>query len=187
MPSITTNILADATNGFRNGLRRVTNGQLIERPRAKGKENYPCLPSPIITDHEANLHRWDPVDGMIIIKVSVPSTDDIWRFKVSQNTSFRAFRARVEVKVGFAVTFAEGPNPQARRIHSDDGFRRWVSARVKNGRNHPITALHRQFHSLSYPTTPTSPLSPMFPSTPVTPTSPPPPYQDFMHQPLPPF
>lgn len=187
MPSKSSNILSDATNGFRNGLRRVANGQLIERPRAKGKENYPGLLSPIIVNPPTDPHHWNPVDGMIVIKVSIPSTDDIWRFKVHQNISFRAFRAMVELKVGFPVCLVDGPNPQARRIHSDEGFRRWVATRVKNGRNHPITAHKRQLHSLSYPTTPTSPLSPTLPSTPVTPTSPPPPYEDFVRRSLPPF
>ena len=164
-------ILSDATNGFRNGLRRMTNAH-PDRPLAKGKENYPSVASPtqpLATS--ADRHRWDPVDGRIIIKVSVPSTDDIWRFKVHENISFRAFRAKVELKVGFAVVFTDG-DPAGRRIISEDAFKRWVAGRVKNGRNHPLTAHKKQNLFITNPSTPTSPLSPTFPSTPTTPLSP---------------
>ncbi|KIP09899.1 hypothetical protein PHLGIDRAFT_45214, partial [Phlebiopsis gigantea 11061_1 CR5-6] len=91
------------------------------------------------SEASTDLHRWDPVGGKIIIKVSVPSTDDIWRFKVQEHVSFRAFRAKVELKVGFAVVFTDR-DPAGRRIVSEDAFRRWVAGRVKNGRNYPITA-----------------------------------------------
>lgn len=177
MSSKSRTILADATSGFRNGLRRMTSAN-AERPLAKGKENYPSQPrnlsAPSTTQPYAtsvDLHRWDPVDGKIIIKVSVPSTDDIWRFKVSENISFRAFRAKVEVKVGFAVVFTDGDS-MGRRIVSEETFKRWVAGRVKNGRNHPITVHKKQHLFITSPSTPTSPLSPKFPSTPTSPLSP---------------
>lgn len=170
-------ILADATNGFKNGLRRMTSPQ-SERPLAKGKENYPSQsrnvssPSPTQpSDALVDLHRWDPVDGMIIIKTSVPSTGDIWRFKVPENISFRAFRAKVELKVGFAVAFTDG-DMSGRQVVSDDGFKRWVAGRVKKGRNRPITVHKKQHPFVLNPSTPTSPLSPTFPSTPTTPVTP---------------
>ena len=169
-------ILADATNGFRNGLRRMTNPQM-DRPLAKGKENYPSQarnPSTPSTTHPSEAsdpHRWDPVDGKIIIKVSVPSTDDIWRFKVPENISFRAFRTKVELKVGFACVFMDG-DPAGRRIVSEEAFKRWVATRVKNGRNRPLTVHKKQHPLIATPSTPTSPLSPTFPSTPLSPLTP---------------
>ncbi|KAI0685754.1 hypothetical protein BC835DRAFT_1246905, partial [Cytidiella melzeri] len=122
--------------------RRMASGQLSEKPRARGKENYaPVAPPPALPSYSPDLHQWDPVDGMIVIKVSVPSTDDIWRFKVPLTMSYRAFRAKVELKVGFAVSFADGPTTsRARRVGSEERFRRWVAGRVKNGRNCPLTA-----------------------------------------------
>ncbi len=162
MPSI----LTDATNGFRNGLRRMTSGQLVDRPRPKGKENYPSdaqlngSASPTFSSFDP--HRWDPIDGTIVIKVSVPATDDIWRFKVPQNISLRGFRAKVELKVGFAVMFAESSTTHSRRITSEENFKRWTAGRVKDGRNRPLVALKKQYHTNSFPSTPTSPLSPTF-------------------------
>lgn len=177
MPSKPGAILADATSNFRNGLRRMASGPLSDRPRAKGKENLPpyphCdgTPSPIFSSG-FDPHRWDPVDGKIVVKVVVPTTDDIWRFKVPQNISLRAFRAKVELKVGFAVTFAESTAPQSRRVASEEAFRRWVANRVKEGRNTPLTALKKMQANSSYPSTPTSPLSPQLPATPLSPRSP---------------
>lgn len=172
MPSKPSAVLSDATTSFRNGLRRMTNAQPPQL-RARGKENSPPYaqyerPSSPTLPMQVDPHRWDPVDGMIIIKVSVPSTDDIWRFKVPQNISLTAFRAKVELKVGFSVSFT---NKQSKRIASQDAFHRWVAKRVKNGRNHPITA-NRQHDTARGPQTPMSPLSPTFSSTPASPTSP---------------
>jgi hypothetical protein len=168
-------ILSDATNGFKNGLRRMTTTS-ADRPLANGKENYPSRPqghsSPsTIQPLSADPHRWDPVNGMIIIKVSVPSTDDIWRFKVPDNISFRGFRAKVELKVGFAAVFME-KDVTGRRIVSEEAFRRWVAGRVRNGRNYPLVVHKRQHPFFLNPSTPTSPLSPTFPSPPLTPLSP---------------
>ena len=182
MPTTPSAILSDATSGFRNGLRRMASGNLVDRPRAKGKENRPPFilndgtPSPTFaTGFDPN--RWDPVDGRIVIKVAVPSTDDIWRFKVPHNVSLRGFRAKVELKIGFAVTFAESDAPQARRVASEEAFRRWVANRVKDGRNTPLTALRKQYPNSSYPPTPTSPLSPQLPPSPLSPHSPFTPFQ----------
>ncbi|KAI0342332.1 hypothetical protein BDW22DRAFT_1357660 [Trametopsis cervina] len=177
------NILSDATNTVRNGIRRVANSQRS----ARGKENSPPLQSPTIAPYSPDPHRWDPVAGMIILKVSVPCTDDLWRFKVSQHITYRAFRDKVERKVGFAIAFADGPTSLARRVSEEGAFRRWVAGRVKNGRNHPLTALQRDPHEMEYPSTPVSMFSPTFPSSPQTPfasSPPPPPYQDHLGQPL---
>jgi hypothetical protein len=154
----------------------MASGPLNERARARGKENYPALA--VVASRSPELHQWDPIDGTIVIKVSVPATDDIWRFKVPTNATYRAFRAKVELKVGFPVAFADGPSAQAKRVGTEEKFRRWVANRVKHGRNHPLVAFQRQQSSSSsrsdsYPVTPTLPLSPTLPSSPETPLSPP--------------
>ncbi|KAF7800362.1 hypothetical protein EIP86_011612 [Pleurotus ostreatoroseus] len=161
----------------------MTSGSLSDRPRARGKENFPPYPyhheeasSPTFAQG-FDPHRWDPVDGKIVIKVAVPATDDIWRFKVPQNVSLRGFRAKVELKVGFAVTFAESGAPHARRVASEEAFRRWVAGRVKDGRNRPLTAVKKTNPSNPYPSTPTSPLSPQLPPSPMSPRSPLTPFQ----------
>ncbi|KAI0089487.1 hypothetical protein BDY19DRAFT_106221 [Irpex rosettiformis] len=234
-----TSILADATNTVRKGLRRMASGGLTgsERPRARGKENYPLPPplptpltpffSPIAPNgvpsafplplpgtpgharrrrgseerevgedgdgreveerYTGNLHRdgnenrnrkgsWDAVDGMIVIKVSVPCTDDIWRFKVPVGVSLRSFRRKVEVKVGFAVWFVDTRGPSSsyvgargeggggwieggvgRKVGTEEGFRKWVEGRVgKDGRNTPLVAIPRRPHPHST-STPQSP------------------------------
>ena len=102
--------------------------------------------------------KWDSVDGMIIIKVSVPCTDDLWRFKVPLGVSLRSFRRKVEAKVGFLVSFVDTRVSSAysggdsgyieggvgRRVSTEEGFRRWVEGRVgKDGRNVPLVAIPR--------------------------------------------
>ncbi|GJE86418.1 hypothetical protein PsYK624_024980 [Phanerochaete sordida] len=176
-------ILTDATNQFKNGIRRMRSTQ-FDRPLAKGKENYPSpppMPSAATTPPlpsqttDADPHRWDPVNGMIVIKVSVPATDDIWRLRVAEAISLRAFRAKVELKVGFAVAFMDR-EPGGRQIVSEEAFKRWIAGRVRNGRNHPIIVVRKQQAFILNPSTPTSPLSPTLPTTPMTPITPTMPY-----------
>ncbi|GBE87577.1 hypothetical protein SCP_1102540 [Sparassis crispa] len=87
--------------------------------------------------------HWAPRHGLIVIKVWVPSTDDIWAFRVPEAESLAAFRARVAEKVGFAVRL-EGKNARtrARMLKEEGTFRTWVRGRVRSGRNHLLTA-HR--------------------------------------------
>ncbi|KAI0791443.1 hypothetical protein BC629DRAFT_1439796 [Irpex lacteus] len=206
-------VLTDATNTVRKGLRRMASGGLngggpeSERPRARGKENYPpcpqlfsptfaptapitpngppsafmlpAVPSPaamsaverqraetrrrvleghgigtggsevgqvVMVDSEERYRNWAPVDGKIIIKVSVPCTDDIWRFKVPHDVSLRTFRRKVELKVGLSVSFLDprvSPTDQdagergrgwevGKKVSTEEGFRRWIDGREQD-------------------------------------------------------
>ncbi|KAK7683171.1 hypothetical protein QCA50_013844 [Cerrena zonata] len=88
--------------------------------------------------------RWDPIDGMIFVKVHVPSTDDIWRFKVPEAITFDAFLEKVIHKLGFVVGFAKTTKPGGKLITSEDAWKKWVARRVKDGKNRPIVALELQ-------------------------------------------
>lgn len=84
-----------------------------------------------------NPRKWDPVDGKIIVKVRVPATDDIWRFKVAEDVSLVAFQQIVEAKVGFPVILGRS---ELDVISEEMQFKRWVEGRVRNGRNTLLTA-----------------------------------------------
>ncbi|KAI0827066.1 hypothetical protein BC628DRAFT_1418662 [Trametes gibbosa] len=99
--------------------------------------------------------RWAPRDGHIVIKVWVPTTDDIWAVRVPATAGggggggrecalgLAAFRARVAEKVGFAVSFAAvAADGRLRAVEDEEAFRRWVAGRVRGGRNTLLTA-HR--------------------------------------------
>jgi len=146
-------ILTDATNNFKNSVKRMRSGPLRERARAAGKENMPlgqstassALPNIIVTaasrqkllDHPS---RWEPKNGKIIIKVSVKETDDIWRFKVPHDISLCTFQDKVEHKVGFPVYFVRTPGTFHPRITNESEFSAWVAGRIQDGRNTPLTA-----------------------------------------------
>lgn len=90
-----------------------------------------------------NTAAWAPKNGKIIIKVHVPSTDDIWKLRVAEEVTLEEFRARVEEKIGFPPVFlTRSENNSGAVIHTEKAFRKWVETRVRNGRNHPITAVH---------------------------------------------
>ena len=91
---------------------------------------------------DADLSRWAAKDGKIIIKVWVPSTDDIWKLRVPEDVGLTAFRARVTAKLGFDVSFSALVCGTLRTLADDDAFREWVAGRVVNGRNSLLTA-HR--------------------------------------------
>ncbi|KAI0635294.1 hypothetical protein C8Q77DRAFT_1156606 [Trametes polyzona] len=86
--------------------------------------------------------RWAPRGGQIVIKVWVPTTDDIWKVRVPAGTGLAAFRARVEAKLGFAPSFSAVVEGRLRTVGDEDAFRRWVAGRVREGRNTLLTA-HR--------------------------------------------
>lgn len=152
MPSSfsTVAILADATNGFRNNVRRMRSRTLWDQPRTFGKENIApylhlaTVPDVLVTNtlsrpstpRNSDPHKWDPVDGKIIIKVHVPVTDDIWRFKVPEDVSLSTFHQKVEAKVGFPVVLGISELSTI----SETQFQQWVGKRVRNGRNTPLTA-----------------------------------------------
>ncbi|THH32580.1 hypothetical protein EUX98_g1609 [Antrodiella citrinella] len=150
-------ILTDATSGFRNNVRRMRSRTLWDQPRTittntNGKENLPylriaTLPDVLVTTTTArnnrpsttvndDPHKWDPMNGKIILKVHVPVTDDIWRFKVPEDVSLATFHQKVEAKVGFPVVLG----PSQMDTFSETQFQQWVGKRVKNGRNTPLTA-----------------------------------------------
>ncbi|KAI0360556.1 hypothetical protein OH77DRAFT_1393135 [Trametes cingulata] len=124
--------------------------QQTAQPRATGKENVPPgqetaapprprRPAPLLPNSE----RWAAKDGRIIIKVWVPTTDDIWKVRVPADVGLAAFQAAVVAKIGFAVSFsAVMPDGCLRTVAEDDAFRRWVQGRVRDGRNTHLTA-HR--------------------------------------------
>jgi len=149
-------ILTDATHGFRNNVRRMRSGTLWDQPRtittnSLGKENQPflrltTLPDVLVTTMPRNRpsipvnddpHKWDPINGKIILKVHVPVTDDIWKFKVPEDVSLAEFHQKVEAKVGFPVVLGLS---QLGTISSEVQFQQWVGKRVRNGRNTPLTA-----------------------------------------------
>lgn len=97
--------------------------------------------SPQVADFHSTLaRRWDPIDGMIFIKVHVPSTDDIWRFKVPESITFDTFREKVMHKLGFVVGFAKTAK-STKLITTEEAWKKWVVGRIKDGRNRPIVAL----------------------------------------------
>ncbi|KAI0777292.1 hypothetical protein BD413DRAFT_468146 [Trametes elegans] len=125
------------------------------RHRALGKENTPPVPvagppprrrrpAPLLP--KSSLHereRWAPRAGQMVIKVWVPTTDDIWKVRVpAAGVGLAAFRARVAAKVGFEVAFSAVVDGHLRTLADEDAFRRWVAGRVRGGRNTLLTA-HR--------------------------------------------
>ncbi|KAI1798089.1 hypothetical protein LXA43DRAFT_1106618 [Ganoderma leucocontextum] len=133
------------------------------RPRAPGKENVPPgeeppskprpaapthhrrRPAPLLlgrTPTTGHNNKWAPKDGKIIVKVWVPSTDDIWKLRVPEDVRLESFRTRVAAKVGFEVSFSALVCGTLRTIADDAVFREWVEGRVVNGRNSLLTA-HR--------------------------------------------
>ncbi|CAL1709085.1 unnamed protein product [Somion occarium] len=93
---------------------------------------------------QPELPRWEPVDGTIIIKVRLPSIDDIWRFKVPCDIALEAFREKVVHKIGFPVGFTKTTKANAKLIVSEDAWKRWIAGRVKDGRNRPLVAVEPQ-------------------------------------------
>ena len=88
-----------------------------------------------------NPRRWDPINRNIILKVEVPSTGDIWRFKVPENVTLQFFQQKVELKLGFPVAFSMGPDPCLSSISSEEDFKQWMAERFDEaGRNVPIKA-----------------------------------------------
>lgn len=77
----------------------------------------------------------------MIIKIWVPSTDDVWKLRVAEDVSLEQFRARVAAKVGFDVVFSENTSGLLRTVADEETFRRWVAARVVKGKNTHLTAL----------------------------------------------
>ena len=91
---------------------------------------------------ETPTERWAAKDGKIIIKVWVPTTDDVWKLRVPEDVRLESFRTRVAAKVGFEVSFSALVCGTLKTIGDDEAFREWVEGRVVDGRNSLLTA-HR--------------------------------------------
>lgn len=85
---------------------------------------------------------WAVREGRMVIKVWVPTTDDIWKVRVPAGAGLGEFGAAVAAKIGFAVSFSAVVEGRLRTIGDEDAFRRWVAGRVREGRNTLLTA-HR--------------------------------------------
>lgn len=154
MPSPTAANPSKVLSVIHNLPKRMRSGQMSEERRARGKENVPPdgrsnnprqrAPAVLVTSPsvrvEAGNQKWLPKDGKIIIKVWVPCTDDIWKFRVPEHVTFEDFRARVAQKVGFPVGFSSAAKDRFRSVSSESAFRTWVAGRVRGGRNCPLTA-----------------------------------------------
>ena len=96
--------------------------------------------------------RWASVDGMTVVKVFVPATDDIWKVRVPEDISLQRFTSRVLSKLGFHVAFSgscfDGPEYYFR---DDEAFHCWLDKRIRNGRNLPIVS-----HVIDPPSSPRS-------------------------------
>ncbi|KAI0765154.1 hypothetical protein C8Q74DRAFT_1032705 [Fomes fomentarius] len=98
-------------------------------------------PPPPPTTTTGDDSAWAPRNGRMIIKIWVPSTDDVWKLRVAEDVSLEQFRARVAAKVGFDVVFSENTSGLLRTVADEETFRRWVAARVVKGKNTHLTAL----------------------------------------------
>jgi len=138
--------------------RRMKGGHVRDRQRPPGKENItpgengeqhsPYLYGPAIlitspSTQVADRQKWLPKDEMIIIKVAIPFTHDIWKFRVPQSVTLETFLARVQAKIGFRVVFAsKNGNSRERPITTNNAFKLWVAGRIRaeDGRNTPLVA-----------------------------------------------
>jgi len=128
-------------------IHRRTNAvdiRCLEELDQLGRKQY--LEGPLEMPRTSDIPRpadtkWAAVDEMIVVKVFVPATDDIWRIRVPQDISLQRFTSKVLSKLGFHVAFSascfDGPEYYFR---TNDAFRRWIENRVRNGRNLPIVA-----------------------------------------------
>lgn len=114
---------------------------LIRKPKTKPKSTIK------LTSHEhvPNAHdptsKWAPKQGQITIKVFVPSTDDIWMFRVPQGINLADFTSRVATKLGFAISFSGSLWDEPKYYFvTDERFKSWVKRRIRFGRNLPIVA-----------------------------------------------
>ena len=111
--------------------------------------------------------KWVSAEGMIIVKVFVPETDDIWKLRVPEDISLQRFTSRVLSKLGFHVAFSgscfDGPEYYFR---TDETFRCWIDKRIRNGRNLPIVS-----HVIHPPLSPRSSIDDYDPPSDTTPAT----------------
>jgi len=155
MPANTNATPKTVLHAIHNLPKRVkSSGQLRSRSVRRGKENATSSSRTLAVSrtHAANLiiasesfvaTRWAPRDGKIVIKVSVPCMDDIWKFKVPEGVTLERLTRRVEAKVGFpvALSYAVGSAGDSERaVRTEDAFHFWVDTRIQKGINTPLIA-----------------------------------------------
>lgn len=82
--------------------------------------------------------RWTPKNGMMIVKVYIPSMDDIWAAYFPTNVTLPAFTSRWLSKLNLHLQFSGSPMDTPEYYFDDDDFQYWVKHRVRHGRNLPI-------------------------------------------------
>ncbi|KAG2064958.1 hypothetical protein BDR04DRAFT_952558, partial [Suillus decipiens] len=83
--------------------------------------------------------RWAPENGMIIIKVYIPSTDDLWAAYVPTSVTLSTFTCRWLSKLSLHLRFSgSAMDTPEYYFNSDEVFQCWVRCRIRHGRNLPI-------------------------------------------------
>jgi hypothetical protein len=83
--------------------------------------------------------RWAPKNSMMVIKVYIPSTDDLWAAYVPTSVTLSTFTckwlSKLNLRLRFSGSMMDTPEYY---FHSDEVFQCWVKRRVRHGRNLPI-------------------------------------------------
>jgi hypothetical protein len=114
---------------------------LLRKPKRKPKPTTKPKPHVRVLNAHDPTFKWAPRQGQIIIKVFVPSTADIWMFRMPQSISLADFTSRVVTKLGLSVAFSGSLWDEPRYYFgTDEQFKSWVKGRIRFGRNLPIVA-----------------------------------------------
>ncbi|KAG1740340.1 hypothetical protein EDB19DRAFT_1635323 [Suillus lakei] len=98
--------------------------------------------------------RWAPRNGMMVVKVYIPSTDDIWAAYVPTSITLSTFRCRWLSKLSLHLRFSgSAMDTPEYYFDSDEVFQHWVKRRVRHGRNLPIVG-HLDYAVLPLPLVP---------------------------------
>lgn len=112
-------------------------------PASSARFPLPTYTPNAYTPSANTVHEpWAVREGRMVVKVWVPTTDDIWKVRVPADAGLGAFGAAVAAKVGFEVSFSAVVEGRLRAIGDEEAWRRWVAGRVREGRNTLLTA-HR--------------------------------------------
>jgi len=85
-----------------------------------------------------NDSRWSPKNGMMVVKVYIPSTDDIWAAYFPTNVTISMFTLRWLSKLNLRLRFSGSTMDTPEYYFDDDGFQCWIKHRVRHDRNLPI-------------------------------------------------
>ncbi|OJA07932.1 hypothetical protein AZE42_03675 [Rhizopogon vesiculosus] len=97
--------------------------------------------------------RWAPKNGMMIVKVYIPSTDDIWAAYFPTNITLPTFASRWLSKLSLHLQFSGSAMDTPEYYFDDDDFQCWLKHRVRHGRNLPIVG-HLDYGVLPSPLLP---------------------------------